>query len=215
MHHWHWHLVYPAKGPDNVVKKDRRGELFYYMHSQIIYRYNVERICAGLEKVKPLSNLRSEISEAYFPKIIRSKLNRAFPPRVANMTLQDVTRPTIAVEVADLERSRDRVYQAIDQGQIIDATGKTVSLMGPEGIDILGNIVESSQLSANPLLYGDLHNQGHILICCIHDPEQKYLEEFGVMGDVATAMRDPIFYRKSKTSSGFTLKKILSNYMTL
>lgn len=39
LHHWHWHLVYPHSGPDNVVRKDRRGELFYFMHQQIIARY--------------------------------------------------------------------------------------------------------------------------------------------------------------------------------
>lgn len=36
MHHWHWHLVYPGEGPLAVVAKDRRGELFYYMHNQVI-----------------------------------------------------------------------------------------------------------------------------------------------------------------------------------
>lgn len=35
LHHWHWHLVYPFDGPPEVVNKDRRGELFYYMHEQI------------------------------------------------------------------------------------------------------------------------------------------------------------------------------------
>lgn len=35
MHHWHWHLVYPGEGPTEVVSKDRRGELFYFMHSQV------------------------------------------------------------------------------------------------------------------------------------------------------------------------------------
>lgn len=35
MHHWHWHLVYPGEGPLDIVAKDRRGELFYYMHSQV------------------------------------------------------------------------------------------------------------------------------------------------------------------------------------
>ncbi len=196
MHHWHWHLVYPGEGPDSIVRKDRRGELFYYMHNQVIVRYNVDRICARLEKAKPLTNLRTVIPEAYFPKIIRSKLNRAYPPRVANMTLQDVNRIDAVVEVADIERWRDRVYQAIDQGQVVDTNGKIISLSGLRGIDILGDIVESSALSPNKLLYGDLHNQGHNLISFIHDPEQKYLEEFGVMGDVTTAMRDPIFYRK-------------------
>jgi len=68
-------------------------------------------------------------------------------------------------------------------------------LQGLEAIDILGNIVEASDLSINKLMYGNLHNQGHNVISLIHDPLQKYLEEFAVMGDVTTAMRDPIFYR--------------------
>lgn len=48
LHHWHWHLVYPGSNPSeknckelqihNVVSKDRRGELFYYMHQQILAR---------------------------------------------------------------------------------------------------------------------------------------------------------------------------------
>lgn len=39
LHHWHWHLVYPFEATDpTLVNKDRRGELFYYMHQQIIAR---------------------------------------------------------------------------------------------------------------------------------------------------------------------------------
>lgn len=38
LHHWHWHLVYPYEGPISIVNKDRRGELFYYMHQQIVAR---------------------------------------------------------------------------------------------------------------------------------------------------------------------------------
>lgn len=38
LHHWTWHLVYPTRGPQFVVNKDRRGELFYYMHRQILAR---------------------------------------------------------------------------------------------------------------------------------------------------------------------------------
>ncbi|KAI4454575.1 larval storage protein/phenoloxidase [Holotrichia oblita] len=36
LHHWHWHLVYPTDGDPNIASKDRRGELFYYSHQQII-----------------------------------------------------------------------------------------------------------------------------------------------------------------------------------
>lgn len=62
-------------------------------------------------------------------------------------------------------------------------------------MDILGNIVEACSLSPNRQLYGNLHNQGHNVISYAHDPDARFLEDFGVMGDVATAMRDPIFYR--------------------
>lgn len=63
------------------------------------------------------------------------------------------------------------------------------------GIDTLGNMMESSILSPNRQLYGDLHNMGHVFISYSHDPDHRHLESFGVMGDSATAMRDPVFYR--------------------
>ena len=39
LHHWHWHLVYPFQSANReIVAKNRRGELFYYMHQQIVAR---------------------------------------------------------------------------------------------------------------------------------------------------------------------------------
>ncbi|XP_053676143.1 phenoloxidase 8 [Anopheles nili] len=197
MHHWHWHLVYPGDGPDAVVRKDRRGELFYYMHSQLIARYNIERFCTRLKKVRHLTNFREPIVEAYFPKMIRSSNNRSYPARGANITLQDIDRidnGTI-VSVNDLERWRDRIHEAIDQGFVLDTAGNRIPLDEQRGIDILGDVVEASSLTPNRQLYGSLHNMGHNVISYVHDPDYRYLEDYGVMGDVTTAMRDPIFYR--------------------
>lgn len=124
MHHWHWHLVYPGEGEDRIVNKDRRGELFYYMHSQVIARYNVERFANRLGRVRPLTNLREAIPEGYFPKIVRSSNNRAYPPRARGTTLSDLNRidDDTVVQVADLERWRDRIFQAIDQGFVLDVS---------------------------------------------------------------------------------------------
>lgn len=55
--------------------------------------------------------------------------------------------------------------------------------------------MESSILSVNRDYYGDLHNMGHVFISYAHDPDHRNLESFGVIGDSATAMRDPAFYR--------------------
>lgn len=118
-HHWHWHLVYPSSGLPRIVNKDRRGELFYYMHSQVQARYNVERFAHRLPRVRPLSNFRETIPEGYFPKMVRSLNNRAYPPRFSNSVLQDVDRPEVTYEVADLERWRDRIFEAIDAKSVI------------------------------------------------------------------------------------------------
>nr|XP_016929103.1 phenoloxidase 2 [Drosophila suzukii] len=191
-HHWHWHLVYPTTGPREVVNKDRRGELFYYMHHQILARYNVERFCNNLKRVQPLNNLRTEIPEGYFPKILSSLNNRTYPARVTNQLLNDVNREDANIEISDVERWRDRVLAAIDQGYVEDPSGNRTSL----DIDILGNMIEATPvLSVNYNFYGNLHNEGHNIISYAHDPDQRHLESFGVMGDVTTAMRDPIFYR--------------------
>lgn len=43
------------------------------------------------------------------------------------------------------------------------------------GIDILGNIIEATDISINPQLYGNLHNQGHNMLALIHDPDHRHL----------------------------------------
>lgn len=121
-HHWHWHLVYPGYGADEIVKKDRRGELFYYMHHQIIARYNVERFCNGLAKIKILNNVREPIAEGYFPKIMSSLNNRTYPGRSAFTKLHDIDREDAKLEIADLERWANRIIQAIDQGFVTDVS---------------------------------------------------------------------------------------------
>ncbi|KAH8394837.1 hypothetical protein KR222_007866 [Zaprionus bogoriensis] len=195
-HHWHWHLVYPASGPAEVVSKDRRGELFYYMHHQILARYNVERFCNNLKRVQPLNNLRDPVPEGYFPKILASVRNRTYPARITNQTLSDVSRPDANIELSVVEDWRNRILGAIDLGYVEDTAGKRIPLDAERGIDILGNLIEAAPaLSPNSQYYGNLHNEGHNIISFAHDPDARHLEDFGVMGDVTTAMRDPIFYR--------------------
>ncbi|KAL1382273.1 hypothetical protein pipiens_013261 [Culex pipiens pipiens] len=197
LHHWHWHLVYPGEGPDQVVRKDRRGELFYYMHQQLIARYNVERFCAKLARVQPLNNLRQPLPEAYFPKIIRSANNRAFPARPQNQELRDLNRVAddVIFTVSDLERWGSRIAEAIDAGMVVGPNGQRVPLTEANGIDILGNILEPSKLSVNQQFYGNYHGNLPNLIAYSHDPDNRFLEGYGVVGEFQTAMRDPAFYR--------------------
>lgn len=197
LHHWHWHLVYPFEAARTVVDKNRRGELFYYMHQQIIARYNFERLCNKMKRVERWTEWKAPIEEAYFPKLDSLVSSRAWPSRVANQRIQNLNREVdqIKIDVDDMVRWRDRIYAAIHSGFVNGENGQQIQLTENEGIDILGNIVEASILSPNRNFYGDMHNMGHVFISYIHDPDHRHLESFGVMGDSATAMRDPIFYR--------------------
>ncbi|KAJ8679166.1 hypothetical protein QAD02_014953 [Eretmocerus hayati] len=210
LHHWHWHLVYPFNGPDVIVRKDRRGELFYYMHHQIMARYNTERLCNGLARARPLTNLREPIQEGYFPKLDTAVAARSWPGRPRNFSLFDLNRVAdgLVVSLDDMERLRDRVIEAIRTRRVRNSQGVTITLTDETGIDVLGNMIEASSLSPNQDFYGSLHNRGHVIIGYCHDPDHRYLEPFGVMGDSTTAMRDPVFYRwHSFIDNIFTLYK--------
>ncbi|KAF2899092.1 hypothetical protein ILUMI_07081 [Ignelater luminosus] len=195
-HHWHWHLVYPFSGPMEIVNKDRRGELFFYFHHQLMARYNVERLCNGLARVRRLTNYREAIPESYYPKLDSLVANRTYPGRPSGMVLQDVNRERDQwkIDIQDFETARDRVFEAIQETAYLDANGIKQPLTEYEGIDILGNIIEASSLTPNRNYYGDWHNYGHSMLGVIHDPDLRHLESFGTIGDPATSMRDPIFY---------------------
>lgn len=197
LHHWHWHLVYPFETDIRIVNKDRRGELFYYMHHQIQARYNCERLCNRLGRVKRFHNWREPIPEGYFSKLDSLVASRTWPARSAGAMLKDINRPVdqLNFDLQDLERWRDRIYEAIHTGAYINPRGERVPLTEFGGVDVLGNIMEASILSPNQNVYGDLHNLGHVAISYCHDPDHRYLETFSIMGEPATAMRDPIFYR--------------------
>lgn len=200
-HHWHWHVIYPAEGPLEVVKKDRRGELFYYMHNQIIRRYDNDRICVGLSPVLPLEISHfNKCEEGYYPKLDSSLGSRYIAGRPDFADFQDVNQDGLVVTTQKLELWLNRIRNCISKGYIELEDDKVLKLTLETGCDEIGNLLEAnSTLSKNYGFYGDAHNYGHILLANMHDPNQTYKELPGIMGDVTTAMRDPIFYRWHKT----------------
>lgn len=91
---------------------------------QIQARYNIERFCNGLARVKRLNNLREPIPEAYFPKMDSLVASRAWPARVSNSVLQDVNRELdqLRIDLADMERLSGNFIEACRQGFIVDVS---------------------------------------------------------------------------------------------
>jgi Hemocyanin, copper containing domain len=88
LHHWHWHLIYPFVGPREVVQKNRRGELFYYMHQQVLARYDFERMSNRLPRTIRLLNFQEPIVEAYFPKLSSQVASRNWAARSSGVVLK-------------------------------------------------------------------------------------------------------------------------------
>mgnify|MGYP005983977301 FL=1 len=150
LHHWHWHLVYPHGTSDledkteaqveatkKIVDKDRRGELFYYMHQQVIARYNYERLCNDLKKTKKL-DWTKEIEEAYFPKLGTLKTGMSYAARVANQKFQDLDREEDKRYVDELKKWSDQIYAAIHHGSVIDVSKTPRTVMHRLTIRLLG-----------------------------------------------------------------------------
>ena len=169
-HHRHWHVVYPLRGWQGR-RGDRVGELFFYMHEQMLARYDAERRSAGLERVEAYEDYRAPIGQGF----------RDRPP---DQQLEDVSIPDdLQLSVAEVEAQRDEIYGAVDAGDFDRATMI-------ESMDALGQAEEPQLGSA---LDGWHHGAGHMLCAWVMHPDGE--GEMGLMGSPRTAIRDPFFWR--------------------
>ena len=84
--------------------QDRQGELFFYMHQQMLARYDAERRALGFGPVVPFADYREPIGEGY-------------EDRPSGQALRDVDRQdTGLLSLDDLESQRDRLLAAVTAG---------------------------------------------------------------------------------------------------
>ncbi|HEX2202064.1 MAG TPA: tyrosinase family protein [Longimicrobium sp.] len=202
-HHEHWHVVYPIRGiPDGKggrKSKDRHGELFFYMHQQMLARYDVERLAVGKPPVAAFADYRERIAEGYDPGSLLEE--SGFSVRREDLPLRDITDPAGPYTLADQETRRERFRDAIQTGVFAGASPPV-----PVNIDRLGATLEPNVTTVSPPIagvprahtfYGNHHGMGHILAGRINDPSRPVGADNppGVMYDPATTIRDPFFYR--------------------
>jgi len=193
-HHEHWHVVYPTGGipvPGNPSQRrvqDRQGELFFYMHQQMLARYDAERRGVGLAAVVPYDDYRMPIPDGYDPRMA------GYSARADNTSLSDI--PAFSYTVAGHEQLRNRVRTASTSATFTDGTSVNSSS--------LGATAESTVGVAAPFRGTNHHGMGHMLIAYSHDPSTA--SDPGVMADTATAIRDPVFYRWHRHVDDFSFQ---------
>ena len=187
-HHYNWHVYYPYTEPE----KDRQGELFAYMHQQMLARYNAERFGVGLPPVLPFGpgiGWDRALTEGYNPNL------EDYSFRPAAMIIPDsATLGSRAILPSVMKTNTERLCIAIARNYLEDLSGNKVELT----MDKLGCSMESNMGSVNKKLYGNVHNNGHVLLSLINDPSNTYNISPGPMIDTHTAPRDPVFFRWHK-----------------
>ncbi len=160
---------------------DRQGELFFYMHEQMLARYDAELISNGLARVGPYgpSQWSRPIPEGHDPTDITG-----FTRREANQRLG-------ATAVSSLRALEKEITDALSAG----------TLRGPGAAPVpidrtnLGEAVEAAvrQLrDSDPSSYRGLHNIGHGRIAELAPNAD------GVMNNPVAAIRDQVFWRWHK-----------------
>ncbi|MCL4158316.1 UNVERIFIED_CONTAM: hypothetical protein GTU68_056875, partial [Idotea baltica] len=168
-HHVHWHMDFPFWWTG--YKIDRKGELFFWVHHQLTARFDAERLSNNLPVVDELY-WDKPIVEGFAPHTTY-RYGGEFPSRPDNKAFEDVEG---VARVRDLKVTEDDEH----------------------GIEILGDIIESSECSPNTFYYGSLHNTAHMMLGRQADPKGKFNMPPGVMEHFETATRDPSFFRLHK-----------------
>lgn len=117
--YYHYNLDYPfwMEPKHYDLKKDRYGEIFYYVHQQLLARYYMERLSNGMGEIPDFSwNL--PIEEGYYPSL-RYHNGLEFPSRPNHFDFHQHEFLQHLIQVEDYER---RIRDSIDQGFLFDVS---------------------------------------------------------------------------------------------
>jgi len=223
-HHWHWHSVYPAAGLEfkdengkktKQLRRHRQGELFFYMHRQLLARYDAERISLNMAPVKSFGgdSYRVPVTQGHDSHLA------CFAPRPAGLIMTEVFARGKLYTLTDMETWQDRLHTAIDTGIVVhplppfdppDPLFPDPPLPLPEqtrlNLDLLGEIVEPNPASKYYSYYGHLHGYAHTIISRLHDPLAELQSVVGPMGSDPGSTHDPVFWEWHKHVDGFAAR---------
>jgi tyrosinase len=175
-HHGHWHIVY-----SNRRVRDRQGEMFFYMHQQMIARYDADRLSENVAPVKPYNNLQQQpVKVGYaagedvrLSNLIGSGREPNAPiPNGGDQQVQDL---------GDAEQDiNNGYYNPADQ---YNEKAET------DAMNKLGSTIEANPQGDNSRSYTNYHGNGHGYIGAINN---------GVMFYTQTAVRDVVFWEWHK-----------------
>ncbi|KAL1394530.1 hypothetical protein pipiens_003032 [Culex pipiens pipiens] len=186
--YYYFMMDYPffLGGDEFGLFKDRRGEMYFYMHQQLLARYNLERFSNFLPKIGTLT-WRFPLKFGYF-SLLSYWNGIPFKNRDVNYMLRDY-------DYVKLDWIKDwefRVRKIIDQGYFLLDDGTKIDLRKWENIDYLGNIIVGNVETMNYGYFGFIETLSRFVLSGVDFETFKTWPT--LMMHFETTLRDPVFY---------------------
>ncbi|KZC07220.1 Hexamerin [Dufourea novaeangliae] len=165
-----------------------RGEFYFFVHKQLLNRYLLERLTNGLNEIEYIS-MHQPIVTGYNPIM---HLPNGLP--LAHRDVDAVVPRNMQKHLQHLQEMHNRISVAIDVGYVLDTKGNRINIYTPDGLNILGNIVQGNADSINPRLYGSIDMLARKIFGFGVESNMKYEVVPSVLDYLSTSLRDPVFY---------------------
>jgi hypothetical protein len=195
-HHAHWHIAYPRDGSGANTVQQRHGELFFYMHQQMLARYDTERVIAGLGPVEPYPPRTDNGAPDYRATISEGYGSRGYTTRRPGRSFSELQGA-----VAECAAAHALLRDAIASKRLrIGVGGEDVGALTEP---LLGAATETSVLRTDTAeidvgtmdrAFGNLHGSGHGNAGGLGEGPDP-LTWGAVMYWTESAICDPFFYR--------------------
>ncbi|KAJ8972028.1 hypothetical protein NQ314_000411 [Rhamnusium bicolor] len=205
--YYYYNLYYPfwMDGEEFGLINDNRGEQYYYVHQQLLARYYLERLSNGLGEI-PWFNWEVPVETPYYPSLQYTN-GLEFPTRPVFAKLSEYfytygqswnTKSRYGFSYSLIQDYERRINDAVDRGYVYTEEGKKLYLHNKDGMNILGNLIESNPDSPNSQYYGALWLYARHLLGYSYQPLYKYKVAPSALEHFETSLRDPMFYQLYK-----------------
>ncbi|KAL1123513.1 hypothetical protein AAG570_002590 [Ranatra chinensis] len=183
------HILWPVwmeRSLYNLTEWTRRGEMIFFIHQQLLARYNLEMISQGKQPVPPLNwsnptlvNYTSRLADWAGDNLV----NRPSSTPLANLSGWQNTVDTY-----------NRVAEAVKAGILIGKAPEKLNLKeldSARSISALADVMYNSSSSYNPEYYGSLYDS---MVSLFSEAGKSKKGESGEIENPMTALRDPAYF---------------------
>lgn len=168
-----------------------RGHIYYYLHQQLLAHYNLQRLSNGLG---PIEEFHFDHIETPYHPHLRHINGLEYPGRSDDVNL-NLHHESLVKNVRVLEH---RILEAIDQGHVVTPQAAFLSLYQPQGLNILGEMIEGTGRSVNPRYYGSFQAAARQLLGLTPAFNNIWDYTPSALDSYETSVRDPAFYQLYK-----------------